>query len=236
MASALDRIRMITNFFQQFNKDPEKDSKLVNFFLSELQGYTDEDIQYGINLLINEGKHQYLPKVFELKKFIDARNPQEDPPRVPCFICVGFGWVMEVIGVGPGGHKIKPMTFKCKSVEGYRFLTWAGGRCNCVNGQRMGSKLDFIEPLSDIKEKARKDGTTCVWVADKWADELNGVEPRKPSKELIKKVEAIMKKAQEEHNQKQQQIIREEKRKSLGELFAQEINSLNIGEDNGETI
>ena len=192
MVDAVERIHMMNNFFQQFNKNPDKDQQLVNFFLTELQEYSNREIQQGINMLIQSGSNSYLPKVWELKNHIDALTEKSEPKSVPCFICNSFGWVFNVIGHNMGQF-IKPMSLKCKPVKGYEYKSTIAGRCKCLNGQRLGSGSPEVEPLADIKAQARKEEMDCVWVADRWADRLNGVPEVEPSPAIIESVYKLIK-------------------------------------------
>ena len=219
---------MINNFFQQFNKNPEKENWLVNFYLTELQEYTNSEIQQGISMLINSADKFGFPKDWELKRHIDALEQKQEPKAVPCFICGSFGWVMNVIGT-KSGERIKPMTFKCKPVEGFHYQTMVDGRCKCINGERLGEGIEFGEPIPDVLAKAKVEKRDCVNVADKWAWELNGREPIVPSPQIIAQCKVFMKRCEEQHN-------RASEVKSAGELFAEQIDALTIGVEDGKSI
>ena len=192
MAGTIEKIAIISNFFKSFNKNPEKEGYLVNFFLEELQNYTDDDVRRGVNMLITGGRHNYLPKSWELVQHIEANIEKRDPRPVPCFICASFGYVFGVIGIGDG-ERIRPMRINIGPVGGYKFQSVIMGRCNCINGQRLSSEMDQVEPLPDIVELAKSEDKTCVYIADRWADRLNGKSDPNPSQKLIAQVENIMK-------------------------------------------
>ena len=219
--NAVERIHMINNFFQQFNKNPEKENWLVNFYLTELQEYSNREIQKGINSLIQSADKFGFPKVWELKRHIDALEQKQEPKSIPCFICGSIGWIMNVIGHN-NGDRIKPMSFNCKPIEGYLYQTMVDGRCKCINGERLGERIDFGEPIPDVLEKAKKEEMDCVDVAGNWAWELNGNPPINPSPHIVAQCQKFIERCQEQHN-------RASKVKSAGELFAEEIDAIKIG-------
>jgi hypothetical protein len=200
MAGTIQKIEIIKWFFRSFNKDPLKDDQLVHFFLEETAEFTDAEVQRGANMLISEGKHNYLPKSWELIQHIEADIQKVEPEAVPCFICASFGYVFGVVGVGPG-RTIKPMTFKCQPVENYHFKSIIMGRCTCLNGQRLGGKMDQVEPLPDIVEASREEKRDCVYISDRWANRLNGIPDPNPSPALIEKVKQLMDRSQESSTQ-----------------------------------
>ena len=137
--------------------------------MNELVEYTDDEVESGINMLINSGNYNYLPKSFELAKYCEANIQRVEPKAVPCFVCASFGYVYGVIGVG-GREQIRPMTMKCKPVEGYHYHSIIMGRCSCLNGERLSSKMPVVKPLPDVNQMAKSEDRDCVYITDRWAD------------------------------------------------------------------
>jgi hypothetical protein len=102
------------------------------------------------------------------------------------------------------------------------------GRCNCINGQRLGGSMEQVEPLPDINAMAKSEGRDCVYITDRWASRLNGRPDPNPSPEIIKQVENLMKRSREEQQTRSSRV------KSAGELFADEIDALTIGVTDGK--
>ena len=199
MAGTIQKIEIIKWFFRAFNKDPLKDDQLVHFFLEETAEFTDAEVQSGMNMLITEGKHNYLPKSWELVQHIEANIQKVEPKAVPCFICASFGYVFGVIGTGMG-QPIKPMTFKCGPVENYHYKSIIMGRCTCLNGQRIGG-MEQVQPLPDIVDAAKSENRDCGNISDRWANRLNGHPDPNPSPEIIEKVKQLIIRSQERYKQ-----------------------------------
>tara|TARA_R110002020_G_scaffold438535_3_gene649003 strand:+ start:12111 stop:12797 length:687 start_codon:yes stop_codon:yes gene_type:complete len=226
MAGSIDKIELVQFFFKSFNKNPDKESYLVNFFLQELQNYTDREVDKGINSLITGGKHNYLPKAWELVQHIEADLEVSEPSAIPCFICGSHGYVFGVIGIGPGG-KTRPMSINCKPVKGYHYQSTVMGRCNCLNGQRLSPLIKQVEPLADIVAVAKSEDYDCVYISDRWAGRLNGKPDTVPTPEVINTVNKLIKRSQERHNNN-----RASEPESASELFAKEVDALNVGVNN----
>ena len=211
MAGTVDKINLIHDFFKSFNKNPEKEGYLTAFFLEELQNYTDDEVKKGINMLIKSGNHNYLPKSWELIGHIESQITKVEPEAVPCFICDSFGFVYGVIGTAPGSQVI-PKTFNCLPIPGYFYRSVVMGRCNCLNGGRLSGEMPQVEPLPDIVEVARAEEIDCVSATDRWADRLNGKPDAECSPEVLAKVKRLIKRSQEEHNNKLKGVVNESER------------------------
>jgi cell fate regulator YaaT (PSP1 superfamily) len=66
------------------------------------------------------------------------------------------------------------------------------GRCTCLNGQRLGYKMEQVEPLPDIVSLAKSEDRDCVFVSDRWADRLNGIPDPKITPKIMKAVEQLI--------------------------------------------
>ncbi len=158
-----DRLKIVTDFFLDFNRDPYKNKALVEHYVERLWD-CDERI---LNLACKELSmaSDTLPKWRDIlasyRKIKAFRDVSVNDERYDCNICGGSGAIKSVFC---GNIELYSLNFES---EGAMYYSKIIGKCECPAGNKMPASLPIKSAPKFVYSFAQSKDWDCNFAAER---------------------------------------------------------------------
>ena len=147
----MGRLEVVLDYFMDFNLDPDKNQKRVEYTAKKVVDYEPSIIKKACGFYAGEDNRMRMPNVPVLvKKCKEFEIGTNEDTYEECDICDGEGCFLSVFNVREDS-RIEVVSYDHETHEGDRYYTAVIGKCKCSNGKVYGSRLPVTEPPSFMR-------------------------------------------------------------------------------------